>query len=68
MTRPMNWLPDDVTEDMIDPDEPKRVGECCECGCDIYQGDEAYEFDCELYCEDCVWKHRVRTEDMDETS
>lgn len=38
-----NWLPDD--------EEAKLVGECCCCGREFYEGDEAMVFDGELYCD-----------------
>lgn len=32
----------------------KTVFWCCECGCRILEDDVYYDFDGDLYCEDCV--------------
>ncbi len=38
-----------------------RCPECCECGRKI-EDEECYEFGGDLYCEECMDKHKVYTE------
>jgi len=52
---------------MTDGQEP--ITHCCECGLELYYGDEIGEFDNEIYCEDCfndfVNQFKRKLEDKD---
>lgn len=42
----------------LTPPEDKVVGYCNHCGGEIYQGQDAYIFDGEMYCEkSCIWDY-----------
>lgn len=32
----------------------KPMYECCVCGSEIYEGDEYYEINGDIYCEECI--------------
>lgn len=34
--------------------EPKPMGKCTSCGCDLYEGDYLYTIDGECLCEECL--------------
>lgn len=36
------------------PDEQKTDIHCAACGCGLFEGDAVYDFDGEIWCEDCV--------------
>jgi hypothetical protein len=42
----------------------KRIFECCSCGCDLRQYDSYFDFNGDLYCEECVEKERRWTDDL----
>lgn len=43
-----------------DSEEP--IDYCWDCECDLYYGDDAYEFFGHYYCEDCLERHYVTVE------
>ena len=43
-------------------DGPEVFGECDGCGNEIYDGDEYYEIDGKIYCEDCIIDFRKTAE------
>lgn len=36
------------------PDEPESKCKCCKCGEFLFEDDEYWELDDEIYCEDCA--------------
>ena len=39
---------------MFDKQDSPAWGFCHECGCELYENDECYLIDGEIYCMDCV--------------
>lgn len=40
--------------------EPEAVGNCCVCGCDLYEGEMAYDIELiGCYCEDCMDSYKI---------
>lgn len=41
---------------------PDEFGRCLHCGQVIYDGDDYYDIDGEIWCEDCIWECRKTAE------
>lgn len=38
--------------------DPPKFGECVACGAEINEGDDYYDINDELWCEDCIFEAR----------
>lgn len=50
----MTTLPEDMYDYRPSREKAKKVTECTECGCDLYEGDEVFIVANSIYCDDCV--------------
>lgn len=59
----MNELPSYDTWKLAEPpyynNEPEIIGECCVCGCEIYENDKYSDVDGDIVCEDIVCNEYV---------
>lgn len=43
--------------------EPECIDNCCDCGCELYEGDIAYDLELGgYYCEDCMDNYKITLE------
>ncbi|NLC40818.1 MAG: hypothetical protein GX763_07890 [Clostridiaceae bacterium] len=43
-----------------EPEQPEIFDECIECGCEIYEGDDYYDFEDGPVCEDCLIEYAYK--------
>ena len=51
-----NELPESMYDYRHERDEAKKVRNCKECNCDLYEGEEVFAIGNYVYCDDCVRK------------
>ena len=49
-----DMLPNCCYDYRYEADEASIVDRCCECGANIYEGEECYDIHGEIICEDCM--------------
>ena len=55
-------IPDCMYEYKYERQSAKKVRNCNECNCDLYEGEEVFAIGDYVYCEDCVRKVELENE------
>ena len=51
-----NELPESMYDYRHERDKAKKVRNCKDCNCDLYEGEEVFAIGNYVYCDDCVRK------------